>query len=295
MRITPPIQVDKKDMVQLSSWAESRPVHRLAQRARIVLLSAQGLGPTAIAQELSCTRQTVVNWRERYRTAGITGLVDAPRSGRPPSVSSTDILLRTLAPPPLGFQRWSSRLLGSELGISNASVASAWRAWGISPAGHGRLRLGTEPVLDADVARVVGLHLADGVGALALECGAPVPGDRIPVGRRPDVGDLDADGGPGRHPDAEGQAVAFLRSLPADGVEPPHAAIVAGTCPWWRRLDEGRPLVIHVAGPDVSWSRLVRVACLMAGAHPRGAASVAALHAALGRRGPAAVFSWRVG
>lgn len=294
MRTTLPIQVDKKDMVQLSSWAESRTERRLAQRARIVLLSAEGLGPTAIARELSCTRQTVVSWRERYRTLGITGLMDAARSGRPTSVSSTDILLRTLGPPPLGFQRWSSRLLGAELGISNASVAGAWRAWGVRPTSRGGLRLGTDPALDADVARVLGLHVAAGVGALALECGAPVSGDRIPVARRPDVGDVHDGGGPCRGPDSEDGAIAFLRSIPSGGARHRQAIIVAGASPWWQRLDDEHRSVIHLAGPGSSWSRLVRVACLMAGAHPRGAASVDALCAALRGHGPDAVFSWSV-
>lgn len=300
MRTTPPIQVDKKDMVQLRSWAESRTERRLAQRARIVLLSAGGLGPTAIARELSCTRQTVVSWRERYRTLGLTGLVDAPRSGRPTSVSSADILLRTLCPPPLGFQRWSSRLLGAELGISNASVASAWRAWGIRPTRHGGMRLATDPVLDVDVARVLGLYVAAGVGALAIECGPPVPGDRAPVARRPDVGDLgggDArvgDLGDASLADVGDGAIAFLRSIPSGGAPHPQAIIVAGATPWWLPDDEHRS-AIHVAGSYRSWSRLVRVACLMAGARPRGAASVGALCAALRCRDPDAAFSWSVG
>ncbi|GAA1862347.1 hypothetical protein GCM10009836_48290 [Pseudonocardia ailaonensis] len=292
MRTTPPIQVDKMDIVQLRSWAGSRTDRRLAQRARIVLLSADGLGPTAVARELSCTRQTVMSWRERYRTLGVTGLLDATRSGRPTSVNPTDILLRTLDPPPVGFQRWSSRLLGAELGISNASVASAWREWGIRPTTHGGWRLDTDPALDTDVTRVLGLHVVAGSGAIVLERGRPVPGDRIPVARRQDVGELPDHGDPSCFPDFEDGAIAFLRSLPPGGARHPRVIIVAGASPWWRRLDRRRGQTIHVAGPGRPWARLVRVTSLMAGAHPRGTTSVAHLCAALHGCDPDAAFSW---
>lgn len=295
MRTTPPIQVDKKDLVKLSGWAESVSEHRLAQRARIVLLSADGFGPTAIARELGCTRQTVVSWRERYRTSGITGLVDAARSGRPTSVSSTDVLLRTLRPPPLGYQRWSSRILGAELGIGNASVAGAWRAWGIRPTRHGGVCLDTDPPLDAHVARVRGLFVASGVGALVLECGPPGPDDATPVERRRDVGDLPGYGGARPHPAAGERAAAFIRSLVTTGNRSPMVILVGGAPPWWGRLGDQHRAMIHVAGPDRSWPRLVRVVCLMAGAHPRGAASVTALCAALRGHEQDAVFSWPVG
>jgi transposase len=36
-----------------------------------------------VADALDCDRHTVGQWRERYVAHGLTGLQDAPRSGRP--------------------------------------------------------------------------------------------------------------------------------------------------------------------------------------------------------------------
>jgi len=55
----------------------------LAQRARIVLLAADGESNTAIAEKVGVSRPTVIGWRERYAASGLAGLEDEPRSGRP--------------------------------------------------------------------------------------------------------------------------------------------------------------------------------------------------------------------
>ena len=48
----------------------------LAQRARIVLLAADGVGNTEIAERVGVARQTVLTWRARYRDRGLAGLED---------------------------------------------------------------------------------------------------------------------------------------------------------------------------------------------------------------------------
>lgn len=49
----------------------------MAQRARIVLLAADGLTNTAIAQPVGVSRPTVISWRERYASSGLAGLEDS--------------------------------------------------------------------------------------------------------------------------------------------------------------------------------------------------------------------------
>jgi transposase len=55
----------------------------LAQRARIVLLAADGVSNTVIAERVGASRATVVAWRARYSRNGIAGLADEQRPGRP--------------------------------------------------------------------------------------------------------------------------------------------------------------------------------------------------------------------
>lgn len=61
----------------------------LAFRSRIILRAAQDDRPTnlRIAEEFACNRHTVGLWRERFIEQGISGLQDAPRSGRPRTFS----------------------------------------------------------------------------------------------------------------------------------------------------------------------------------------------------------------
>ena len=86
----------------------------LAQRARIVLLAADGVSNTEIAERVGVARQTVIDWRARYAD-GLAGLDDEPRPGRPRTVDRRRIIAATLLPPPkkYGVTHWSSRLLAS--------------------------------------------------------------------------------------------------------------------------------------------------------------------------------------
>lgn len=133
----------------------------LAQRARMVLLAAEGLSNAEIARRLGVTRPTVVLWRNRYLAGGVGALGDLGRSGRPPVIDDAAVVVATLQAPPesLGITHWSARLLGKELGISFASVARIWRDWNLQPWRRETFKFSTDPELDAKVRDVVGLYL----------------------------------------------------------------------------------------------------------------------------------------
>jgi transposase len=57
--------------------------HRVGCRLVMILLSQQGLDPTAIAELLGCDARTVRRWIHRYNHQGTRGLADRPRAGRP--------------------------------------------------------------------------------------------------------------------------------------------------------------------------------------------------------------------
>jgi len=89
------------DRERLTAWTRSSTVRAgLAQRARIVLLAADGVSHTEIADRLGVSRQTVITWRGRYEQRGLAGLDDAPRSGRPRTIDHDRIVTATLTPPP---------------------------------------------------------------------------------------------------------------------------------------------------------------------------------------------------
>jgi transposase len=159
------------DRERLASMTRSTSVRAgLAQRARIVLLAADGVSNTSIADKVGVSRPTVIGWRDRYLRSGIAGLDDQPRSGRPRTVDHRAIVAETLKTPPKKFAvtHWSSRLLASHLGIGNATVARAWRDYGVQPWRAETFKFSTDPELVAKVTDVVGLYLAPPQNAVVL-------------------------------------------------------------------------------------------------------------------------------
>src|SRR3546814_4214053 len=101
---------------------------------------------------------------------GIRGLDDEARSGRPKIVDDAAIIAATLDPPPesLAVTHWSSRLLGRYLNIGDATVARAWRRYGVKPWRRETFKFSTDPELEAKVSDVIGLYLNPPAKALVL-------------------------------------------------------------------------------------------------------------------------------
>src|SRR5680860_798397 len=142
---------------------------REVERARIVLLSAEGVPGKQIAARVGCAEPTVVMWRSRFAARGLAGLADAPRSGKPATISQDvrdEILSITLTEPPveLGITHWSSRLLADRLRrdgkpVSHATVARVWKHFGIQPHRSGTFKFSTDPELEAKVADIAGRRI----------------------------------------------------------------------------------------------------------------------------------------
>ena len=161
----PPLAIPPADLHTLAQWSRSGSIRAaLAERAEILLLAAQGLSNTDIAQQVGCSRPTVILWRQRYAQHGLDGLLDKPRTGRPQTIRRdrrAEILAVTLSPPPehLGVTHWSTRLLAHELGVSHNTVARVWAEYDLKPWRLETFKFSTDPELEAKVRDVVGLYL----------------------------------------------------------------------------------------------------------------------------------------
>jgi putative transposase len=85
----PPVRLSSEHECELNNLirAHSTP-QKLAERARIILLAAAGLGVEETAQQLGIWRKTAGHWRRRWRNADASASVaarlsDAPRCGAP--------------------------------------------------------------------------------------------------------------------------------------------------------------------------------------------------------------------
>lgn len=77
-----PLTDDERTKIERLTHAQTAPM-RLARRARIIALAATGLTVPTIAHQLQQSEECVRRWIERFNEAGLDGLDDAPRSGRP--------------------------------------------------------------------------------------------------------------------------------------------------------------------------------------------------------------------
>lgn len=64
---------------------------RVACRVLAIAHVLEGASRAAAASACGMDRQTLRDWVHRYNAAGIAGLRDAPRSGRPPALSRTEM------------------------------------------------------------------------------------------------------------------------------------------------------------------------------------------------------------
>ncbi len=83
MRVAPAIELTDEQESELRRLARSKTTSvRLAQRARIVLLCAQGMQNKDIADALGVGRVQVGRWRDRYAEAGFAGIERDAGAGR---------------------------------------------------------------------------------------------------------------------------------------------------------------------------------------------------------------------
>ncbi|MFD9670264.1 IS630 family transposase [Rhodococcus sp. NPDC059968] len=131
------VALDEVDRVELERRVRAgNTPQKVVLRAVIVLMAADGASNAAIADELGICVDTARKWRARFCAKGIKALVDAPRSGRPPVYTPTDVARVKVwacelpAEHQLPLSRWSAPELARQLltdGI-RASVSTV-RRW----------------------------------------------------------------------------------------------------------------------------------------------------------------------
>jgi transposase len=151
---------DREVLVRLSK----RPTtpHGIAMRARIVLLSSEGLPNVEVAKRAGVDQETVRKWRERYRKGGVAALADEPRPGVPRKFGDDAIealIVKTLTEKPKNATHWSSRDMAKATGMSQPTVSRIWKAFGLKPWATDTFKLSEDPFFVEKVRDVVGLYM----------------------------------------------------------------------------------------------------------------------------------------
>lgn len=148
---------------QLESIANSRSLpHSQVRRAKIILMSAQGLTNTAIAQKVGLSISVVGMWRNRFINQGLMGLYDEPKPGVPRSIDDEQVaqlIQKTLKSKPKGATHWTCRSIAKETNISKSTVQRIWSAFNLQPHRQKHFTLSTDPLFVDKVRDIVGLYL----------------------------------------------------------------------------------------------------------------------------------------
>jgi transposase len=161
--MNPPLNLSTEERRVLLSLTRSRraPASEV-KRARLMLMLEQGLSWTAISEQLPCTPDYINRWKTRFEQERLAGLY-ARHRGRAPADDAAKVEARVLAwtrkAPGDGSTQWSTRKLGTALGISHMMVARIWAKHGLKPHRMERYMASDDPDFETKAADIIGLYL----------------------------------------------------------------------------------------------------------------------------------------
>jgi transposase len=167
-----PLVLTAEEREALERWVRRPKTSQgLAQRARIILASAEGKKNTHVGIELGLNRTTVMRWRARFLLKRLDGLLDEPRPGAPRTIADAlveRVITRTLETKPRDATHWSTRSMARELGMSQSAVSRIWRAFSLQPHRSETFKLSSDPLFIEKVRDIVGLYISPPERAMVL-------------------------------------------------------------------------------------------------------------------------------
>jgi transposase len=167
------VEVAAADRARLEAIvADRNRPQKHVERARIVLLTADGVGTLAIMRQVGCAKATVWRWQERFAGEGVDGLLrdkSRPPGKAPlPRAVVEKVVELTLGEPPGEATHWTGRAMAAAAGISLRSVQRIWAAHGLQPHRVKRFKLSKDPEFAAKLQDIVGLYVDPPAHAVVL-------------------------------------------------------------------------------------------------------------------------------
>ncbi len=157
---------------ELQQMVRSRTISkRESQRAGIILDYATGLSKSEISRKVQLHRSRVIDWIERFKDKGISGLEELPGRGRPEEYSAAQkqrIVDRVCRKPPKGLGRWSVRTLASDLKMDKDKVHRVLEEHDLHPHRLRTFNFSPDPRFGEKLLEVVGLYMAPPENAVVL-------------------------------------------------------------------------------------------------------------------------------
>jgi transposase len=152
------------DRAELQALLSNRNTPRkLAWRAEIVLVTADGQGTVEIMRRTGMSKPTVWRWQARYLDEGVPGLKrDKTRPSRVPPLPREvrlKVIAKTVQETPANATHWSRATMAEAVGISPSSVGRIWADAGLKPHIVKGFKVSNDPMFEEKVTEIVGLYL----------------------------------------------------------------------------------------------------------------------------------------
>src|SRR5271165_5838766 len=173
MRTGITVDVKAADRARLEAIvADRNSPQKHVWRARIVLLTADGLGTNEIMRQTAKSKTCLWRWQERFMQAGVEGLLhDRTRPSRvpplPPTIGERVVAL-TQSDPPGETTHWTAAAMAGLVRISVSSVQRIWRSHGLQPHRVRQFKLSRDPEFIPKLRDSVGLYIDPPAHAMVL-------------------------------------------------------------------------------------------------------------------------------
>jgi transposase len=152
----------QREVLEALLRSHTAPV-RQVRRAQVLLLAANGVSNTEIAERCDTTRATILAWRKHFEEHGLVRFGEVAKGrGVKPSISEetiAEIVRLTTQTKPEGATHWSVRTMADRVGISPASVQRIWSELGLKPHLTETFKVSNDPRFEEKLVDVVGLYL----------------------------------------------------------------------------------------------------------------------------------------
>ena len=167
------VDVNAADRARLEGIVAARnSPQKHVWRARIVLLTADGLGTNEIMRRTGKSKTCLWRWQERFMHEGVDGLSrDRTRPSRVaplPLAVAERVVALTQTDAPGETSHWTGAAMAKAAGISLSSVQRIWRVHGLQPHRVRQFKLSRDPEFVPKLRDIVGLYIDPPAHAMVL-------------------------------------------------------------------------------------------------------------------------------
>jgi transposase len=154
-------EIEQKELVRRSRSQSLRAAD--VQRARLILLLADGQSYDGISEQLKCSPTWINRWRHRFLQSRLAGLYSKHKGRkvhkRTPALQAK-ILNAARKPPSDGSTQWSTRKLAAHVGASHMMVARVLRSAHLKPHRLRTYMMSDDPDFETKAADIIGLYMS---------------------------------------------------------------------------------------------------------------------------------------